>query len=94
VVITIVGYPSDVEEVYLGQDGILNNIKPGTTVIDMTTSSPQLAKRIYQAAKEKGVHSLDAPVFGGDIGAREARLAIMVGGDERRCLSSNSWAAT
>lgn len=82
VVITIVGYPRDVEEVYLGQEGILNNIQPGKTVIDMTTSSPQLAKQIYQAAKEKGVHALDAPVSGGDIGAREARLAIMVGGDE------------
>ncbi|WP_127585477.1 NAD(P)-dependent oxidoreductase [Paenibacillus koleovorans] len=82
VVITMVGYPSDVEEVYLGGAGIVANAKPGAYVIDMTTSSPSLAKRIYDAAREEGLHSLDAPVSGGDIGAREARLSIMVGGDE------------
>lgn len=82
VVITIVGFPKDVEEVYLGQDGILNNAKSGTYVIDMTTSSPILAQRIAEEAKNKGVYSLDAPVSGGDIGAREARLSIMVGGEE------------
>jgi 3-hydroxyisobutyrate dehydrogenase len=81
VIITIVGYPKDVEEVYLGDDGILANCKKGNIVIDMTTSSPSLAAQIYDKAKETGVSSLDAPVSGGDIGAREARLSIMVGGD-------------
>jgi len=82
IIITIVGYPSDVEQVYLGDNGIISNAKEGTYVIDMTTSSPILAKKIYDRAKEKGIHSLDAPVSGGDIGAKEARLAIMVGGDK------------
>ncbi|MFW2368610.1 MAG: NAD(P)-dependent oxidoreductase [Desulforhopalus sp.] len=81
VIITIVGYPKDVEEIYLANDGILANCKEGDIVIDMTTSSPNLAAQIYTAAREKGVSSLDAPVSGGDIGAREARLSIMVGGD-------------
>lgn len=83
VMITIVGFPEDVEEVYFGQRGILEGIKPGKAVIDMTTSSPKLAKRIYESAKEKEVYSLDAPVSGGDRGAREAALAIMAGGDEK-----------
>ncbi|NLT94067.1 MAG: NAD(P)-dependent oxidoreductase [Clostridia bacterium] len=83
VIITIVGYPKDVEEVYLGENGILNNAAKGTYVIDMTTSSPMLAKRIYQEALEKGIFALDAPVSGGDIGAREGRLSIMVGGDSQ-----------
>lgn len=81
IIITMVGYPRDVEEVYLGEAGILNHAKPGTYVIDMTTSSPLLAKKIYTAAKEKKIHALDAPVSGGDIGARNAKLAIMVGGE-------------
>lgn len=81
-VITMVGYPSDVEEVYLGDGGILNNAKAGTLVIDMTTSSPALAKKIYDQARTKGIESLDAPVSGGDIGARNAALSIMVGGDQ------------
>ena len=80
VVVTIVGYPRDVEEVYLGENGILTT-KKGGCVVDMTTSSPMLAKRIYEAAKAKGVAALDAPVSGGDIGARKAQLVIMVGGD-------------
>lgn len=79
-VITIVGYPKDVEEVYLGKNGILAT-KKGGYVIDMTTSSPILAKRIYEEAKAKGVSALDAPVSGGDIGARNGQLVIMVGGD-------------
>jgi 3-hydroxyisobutyrate dehydrogenase len=82
VVITIIGYPKDVEETYLGEGGILQHAKPGTYVIDMTTSSPILARKIYEAARQKDIHALDAPVSGGDVGAREARLAIMVGGDE------------
>ena len=80
VVVTIVGYPRDVEEVYLGENGILTT-KKGGYVVDMTTSSPMLAKRIYEAAKAKGIAALDAPVSGGDIGARKAQLVIMVGGD-------------
>ncbi|MGN7941970.1 NAD(P)-dependent oxidoreductase [Virgibacillus sp. 6R] len=82
VIITIIGYPQDVEEVYLGQDGIIQSARPGTYIIDMTTSKPALAKKIYQEAKGKKIFALDAPVSGGDIGAREARLAIMVGGDK------------
>lgn len=82
VVITMVGYPHDVEQVYFGEGGILENARPGTYVIDMTTSTPTLAKSIYEAAKQKGIHALDAPVSGGDIGAREGTLTIMVGGDE------------
>ena len=81
VVITIVGYPSDVESVYLGKNGILETVRDGTLLIDMTTSSPQLAVRIARAAAAKGAHALDAPVSGGDLGAREARLSIMVGGE-------------
>ncbi len=81
VIITIVGYPKDVEEVYLGSNGILHHAKAGTYVVDMTTSTPSLARKIFETAKEKGIHALDAPVSGGDIGAREARLAIMVGGE-------------
>lgn len=82
VIITIVGYPYDVEEVYLGDKGLIPNGKENTYFIDMTTSTPTLAKKIYEQAKEKGMHALDAPVSGGDIGAKEARLSIMVGGDE------------
>ncbi len=80
-IITIVGYPKDVEEVYLGNEGILKSVKPGAVLIDMTTSSPQLAKRISERALSRKAQSLDAPVSGGDMGAREARLSIMVGGE-------------
>lgn len=80
--ISIVGYPADVEEVYFGEKGILNSAKPGTYVIDMTTSSPKLAKRIYESAKEKGIHALDAPLTGGDTGAKNGTLSILVGGDK------------
>ncbi|RDW17143.1 oxidoreductase [Oceanobacillus arenosus] len=83
VIITMVGYPSDVEEVYFGEKGILENAEKGTYIIDMTTSKPSLAKDIYQAASEKGIFSLDAPVSGGDIGAQNGTLAIMVGGDQQ-----------
>ncbi|WP_031404775.1 NAD(P)-dependent oxidoreductase [Geobacillus vulcani] len=82
VVMTMVGYPHDVEQVYFGEGGILENARPGTYVIDMTTSTPTLAQSIYEAAKQKGIYALDAPVSGGDIGAREGTLTIMVGGDE------------
>ena len=80
IVISIVGYPKDVEEVYF-KDGILDNVSKGAVVIDMTTSSPDLAKKIYSFAKEKGIFSLDAPVTGGDIGAKEGTMTIFVGGD-------------
>lgn len=82
IVITMVGYPHDVEEVYFGDKGLLQNCKPSAVVIDMTTSSPELAVRIYEAAGKKGIHAVDAPVSGGDIGARQATLSIMVGGDK------------
>ena len=82
VIITIVGYPKDVEEVYLGENGILPNCKKGNIVIDMTTSSPELAAKIYKEAKKVDVDALDAPVSGGDIGARDAALSIMVGGNQ------------
>ncbi len=82
VVITIVGYPKDVEETYLGKGGIVDRAKAGAILIDMTTSSPTLAGQIAAKAAEKGVSALDAPVSGGDIGARAAKLSIMVGGTE------------
>ena len=80
-VFTIVGFPADVEETYFGPDGVLARAKPGAVLVDMTTSSPLLARRIAAAAQAKGLAALDAPVSGGDVGAREARLVIMVGGD-------------
>ncbi|MGI6783551.1 MAG: NAD(P)-dependent oxidoreductase [Aminivibrio sp.] len=83
VVITMVGYPADVEQVYLGKGGLLEGARPGAVLIDMTTSSPGLAVKIAEAARAKGVDVLDAPVSGGDRGAREATLSIMVGGDEK-----------
>lgn len=79
-IITMLGYPSDVEEVYF--EGILNSASPGAYLIDMTTSSPSLAKKIYQAAHQKCMHALDAPVSGGQVGAKNATLSIMVGGDK------------
>lgn len=81
IVITMVGFPHDVEEIYLGDQGIVARAAPGAVLIDMTTSSPALAERIAAEAAKKGCHAIDAPVSGGDIGAREAKLAIMVGGD-------------
>ncbi len=80
-IFTIVGFPEDVEEIYLGKDGLITNGRPDTYMIDMTTSSPTLAKKLYEKGKDKGIHVLDAPVSGGDIGAKEARLVIMAGGD-------------
>ena len=81
VVITIVGMPSDVKEVYFDNDKIIANAKKGTVLIDMTTSSPKLAKEIYIESNKKGLYSLDAPVTGGDIGAKNGTLTIFVGGD-------------
>ncbi len=81
-IITMVGFPKDVEEVYLGKEGILQYAKPGSYVIDMTTTSPKLSMRIYDLALEKKIFALDAPVSGGDVGAKNATLSIMVGGDK------------
>jgi 3-hydroxyisobutyrate dehydrogenase len=80
VVFTMVGYPSDVQSVILGEDGVLAGSRGGNIVVDMTTSQPSLATRIAEAAAEIGAISIDAPVSGGDVGAREARLSIMIGG--------------
>jgi 3-hydroxyisobutyrate dehydrogenase len=82
VVFAIVGFPKDVREVFLGPDGALAGSKPGTVLVDMTTSEPSLAAEIHRAAKGKGVHALDAPVSGGDVGAKNAALSIMIGGDK------------
>jgi 3-hydroxyisobutyrate dehydrogenase len=82
VVFSMVGFPSEVEEVFMGDDGILAGAHPGALVCDMSTSEPSLAIRIHQSGAARGVACLDAPVSGGDVGAREARLAIMVGGDK------------
>jgi 3-hydroxyisobutyrate dehydrogenase len=82
VVVTMVGYPRDVEAIYLEPGGIVERARPGAIVVDMTTSSPALAERIAREAQTRSVSALDAPVSGGDVGAREAKLSIMVGGAE------------
>jgi len=82
VIFTIVGYPADVREVTLGETGTLAGAKAGAILVDMTTSLPSLAQEIHAAAKAKGVESVDAPVSGGDIGAKSAALSIMIGGDK------------
>ena len=81
-VVSIVSMPEDVEAVHLGPQGTLEAVSPASLLIDMTTSSPRLAERIYQAAAARGVAAVDAPVSGGDVGAREGRLSIMIGGDD------------
>lgn len=80
VVFTMLGYPSDVREVVLGPSGILSAAKEGSVIVDMSTSEPALAVQIAQAASQRGLHSLDAPVSGGDVGAKNATLSIMIGG--------------
>ena len=82
VIFSIVGFPADVREVVLGDGGALAGCKTGNILVDMTTSEPSLAIEIAEAARAKGVHSVDAPVSGGDVGAKEARLSIMIGGDK------------
>lgn len=82
VVITMVGFPNDVEATYLAPGGVIERARAGALLIDMTTSSPVLARKIADAAAKRGIASLDAPVSGGDVGAREARLVIMVGGEQ------------
>jgi 3-hydroxyisobutyrate dehydrogenase len=78
----MVGFPEDVREVYFGEGGILAGSKPGTILVDMTTTSPSLAQKIYQVAASKSVQAIDAPVSGGDLGARAGTLSIMAGGNE------------
>jgi 3-hydroxyisobutyrate dehydrogenase len=82
VTFSIVGFPSDVREVFLGDNGIVAGATDGSLIIDMTTSEPSLAVEIADAARAKGIGSIDAPVSGGDVGAKNAALSIMVGGDE------------
>jgi len=83
IVISIVGYPADVEEIYLGPDGIFENAVHGTLAVDMTTSDPGLAVKLWEHGRKKNIGVLDAPVSGGDLGAQNATLSIMVGGDEK-----------
>ena len=83
VVFSIVGFPSDVREVHLGKQGTLAGTRPGSVLVDMTTSQPKLAQEIFEAAKAKGVASIDAPVSGGDVGAQHGTLSIMIGGDSK-----------
>lgn len=81
IIMTIVGFPADVEALYLGSDGIIAHAKEGSILVDMTTSKPALAEEIALEAGKRGLYALDAPVSGGDVGAREAKLAIMAGGE-------------
>jgi len=85
----IVGMPEDVESVFLGDAGLLAGASAGNIVVDMTTSKPELAVRIYEAAKAKSVGSIDAPVSGGDVGAKSGALSIMIGGDEDAVAAVN-----
>eukprot|EP01095_Lingulamoeba_sp_RSL-Kostka_P016217 TRINITY_DN7858_c0_g1_i1.p1 TRINITY_DN7858_c0_g1~~TRINITY_DN7858_c0_g1_i1.p1 ORF type:complete len:345 (-),score=103.38 TRINITY_DN7858_c0_g1_i1:118-1152(-) len=82
IIMSCVGFPSDVEQIALSDDGIINNLKSGSIYIDHTTSSPSLAKEIYNVGKSKNIHVIDAPVSGGDIGARTGNLVIFLGGDD------------
>jgi len=82
VIFTIVGFPKDVRQVYFGKDGIIEGLKKGSVLVDMTTTEPSLAEEIYEEVRRKGASSVDAPVSGGDIGAQAGTLSIMVGGDK------------
>jgi 3-hydroxyisobutyrate dehydrogenase len=81
VIFTMVGFPAEVEEVYLGEDGILAGANPGSIAVDMSTTRPSLAEKVHAAARVRGIRTVDAPVSGGDVGARSAALSIMAGGD-------------
>ena len=83
VVFTMVGYPKDVEEVYLGENGLITTAKKGQVFVDMTTSSPSLAEKISNEFLKVGAYALDLPVTGGDVGAKNATLSIMAGGDKK-----------
>ncbi|WKN42409.1 NAD(P)-dependent oxidoreductase [Tunicatimonas pelagia] len=82
VVFTIVGFPQDVREVYLGKNGVLAGAKEGSILVDMTTTEPSLAQEIYRAGQQQQVSTIDAPVSGGDVGAKNGKLSIMIGGDQ------------
>lgn len=82
IILTMVGYPHDVEEVFTGKDGIFQTAKAGAIAVDMTTSEPSLAKKLFEMGREKKIHMIDAPVSGGDIGAQNGTLSIMVGGEK------------
>ena len=82
IVFSMVGFPEDVREIYLGEHGVLQTLQTGAIAVDMTTTSPSLSREIYAAAQARGVSAIDAPVSGGDVGARNATLSIMVGGDQ------------
>ena len=82
VIFTIVGFPKDVRQVYFGKDGIIEGLKKGSVLVDMTTTEPSLSEEIYEEVRRKGASSVDAPVSGGDIGAQAGTLSIMVGGDK------------
>jgi 3-hydroxyisobutyrate dehydrogenase len=83
VIFTIIGTPKDVQEIYLGKDGLVSMARPGTCLVDMTTSSPKLAAQVFEAAKARAISALDAPVTGGETGAKNATLTILVGGDAK-----------
>ena len=89
VIFAIVGFPADVREVFLSEKGALAGSKKDSILVDMTTSEPSLAIEIYEAAKKKGVHALDAPVSGGDVGAKNAALSIMIGGEKEVVAAVN-----
>lgn len=82
------GYPSDVRQVYLGADGLLAGLKAGSIAVDMTTSQPSLAQEIHKQAHAFGIHSIDAPVSGGDVGARNGTLSVMVGAENAESLNT------
>ncbi|MCL1990133.1 MAG: NAD(P)-dependent oxidoreductase [Defluviitaleaceae bacterium] len=84
-IFTMIGMPSDVASVYLSEEGLINQSKPGTILVDMTTSQPELAKKIYDLGIKKDIYCVDAPVTGGDVGAQNATLTLFLGGDEAIC---------
>lgn len=84
IILTMVGYPKDVEEVFTGENGIFRTAKAGAIAVDMTTSEPSLAKKLFELGREKEIHIIDAPVSGGDVGAQNGTLSIMVGGEREK----------
>ncbi|WP_407372414.1 NAD(P)-dependent oxidoreductase [Carnobacterium sp.] len=82
IIFTIVGYPQDVEKIYFGEEGIFKTATQNHILVDMTTSTPTLAQKVYQEGKKRGIEVLDAPVSGGDLGAKNGTLTVMVGGEE------------
>jgi len=80
---SMVGYPKDIRDTYFGENGILSGAKKNSIVVDMTTGPPSLAQEIFNEAKKREVHAVDAPVSGGDVGAREGKLSVMIGGEKQ-----------